>query len=1334
MGDLTGITPPSFDWQSNNLPTAFDNFEQYCKLIFTGPLSKKSDAEKVTFLLLWLGQEGIKVYNSWDLTDQEKAKPEVVFEKFKKHFEPKSNFRINRYHLHNYRQQSNESTDDFIARCKIQARKCKYTDAALHEKLIEQLILGTRHKKIQESLLKKDETLTLDTALDIARTYEATQMQLEELTNTGNVNVNYVRKHKSQSGTNVKYPQCGKCGLNHKEGDCPAKGTKCSNCGKLNHWKRVCRSKSKPQQPPRERYKPNANKQRGTNRAKRSVNELSNDQDLVEQNDQRETDIEFNVIHIDLNQSQAKHRDEIMAKLEIQVPNESRRCTLKVKVDTGAEGNILPLRTFKHIFPGKVDAKGNPLPNATKASPTKITAYNGSQISHLGICTITCQYNGVKTPVDFYVVDVNKQVIVGLQTSLKLKLVTINCNLQVTGCTPINNTDDLFRLYPDRFEGIGQFKGSYHIVIDKDAHPVVHPARRVPIHIQTAIKRELDEMLQLDVIAPVEEPTDWVSSLAYTQKTNGRWRICLDPKDLNKVIKRPHHHIPTLDEITHKFAGAKFFSKLDAKHGYWSIALDKPSSYLTTFNSPFGRFRFKRLPFGLSISQDVFQQRMDQVLEKCTGTASIADDVAVFGATEEEHDQNLHKLFKVAREHGLVFNRTKCEIKKSSINFFGIRYDAEGTHPDPEKIEAVEHLKAPESKHELQEFLGIATYLSPFIPNLSTHTANLRNLIRKDAKYEWQQTHQEAFEKIKEMICEEVTLSYFDPRKDTTLQVDASLNGLGAVLMQDSKPIYFASRSLTDAEKRYANIERELLAVVFACEKFHMYVYRKQFTVESDHKPLEMIYLKNLVAAPARLQRLLLRLQGYQMRITYKPGKEMLLADAMSRLNPLPSRETVAINGINMSFSYFSNGKLTELKQTTNEDQEMTALREQIINGWPEKQRSLPQPLRQYWSYRDELTVEEGGVIMKGQRILIPKQCRKDILTKLHDAHQGIVKCQLRAKSTVFWPKINRDIEELVRSCPICMENSKAQSAEPLQPHEIPTRPWQVIGTDLFTLDGSDYLIVADYYSKYTLIKSIPKGRSNSPTVVNLLKSIFSEHGIPERVISDNGPQYSSHIFKEFSQLWNFQHITSSPHYPQSNGFIERQVQTVKHTIKKAKQSKTDVHLAMLSLRATPIDNHLPSPGELLFNRKIRSSLPTKIHNTQPDRDKLSERLVERQSQQKINFDKGTRHLSPMIPGQVVRVKDPTSALWKPATISKQSTEPRSYEILTETGQTLRRNRRHLKETGEKMVPHATGEDLEPQHSQTPHKTNDSNQNTNHNKPYITRSGRIVKPRQILDV
>ena len=168
------------------------------------------------------------------------------------------------------------------------------------------------------------------------------------------------------------------------------------------------------------------------------------------------------------------------------------------------------------------------------------------------------------------------------------------------------------------------------------------------------------------------EPTNWVSSLVYAQKPSGKWRICLDPKDLNQAIKRSQHHTPTLDEITHKFSGSTIFSKLDARHGYWSVLLDEESSYLTTFNSPFGRYRFLRLPFGLCVSQDVFQHRMDQILEKCPGTVGIADDVGVYGTTEDEHDKHLHNLMSVARTHGLVFNPTKCEIKKDSITFFGL--------------------------------------------------------------------------------------------------------------------------------------------------------------------------------------------------------------------------------------------------------------------------------------------------------------------------------------------------------------------------------------------------------------------------------------------------------------------------------------------------------------------------------------------------------------------------------------------------------------------------------------------------------------------------------------
>jgi hypothetical protein len=268
-------------------------------------------------------------------------------------------------------------------------------------------------------------------------------------------------------------------------------------------------------------------------------------------------------------------------------------------------------------------------------------------------------------------------------------------------------------MYSDRFTGIGRFPGEYHINVDKTVPPVVHAPRRCPIHIKDEILSELDEMVKLEVIEPVTEPTDWVSSITSAKKPNGRWRICLDPKDLNKAIKRTRSHTPTLEEISHKLGGSTVFSKLDARHGYWSIVLDEESSLLTTFNSPgFGRYRFKRLPFGLNISQDIFQQKMDQILDRCPGTIGIADDVCVFGKDEVEHDANLHNLMRVAREYGLVFNPDKCQIKQESISFFGLIYDRDGVKSNPERIEAIQKLQAPTCVKELQQFLGIATYVS----------------------------------------------------------------------------------------------------------------------------------------------------------------------------------------------------------------------------------------------------------------------------------------------------------------------------------------------------------------------------------------------------------------------------------------------------------------------------------------------------------------------------------------------------------------------------------------------------------------------------------------------
>ena len=538
-------------------------------------------------------------------------------------------------------------------------------------------------------------------------------------------------------------------------------------------------------------------------------------------------DDHFEQLHFDDVSVKHDARDEVFATLKIKLRNGTRErpASLKVKVDTGAQGNILPLRTFRRMYPELLDANGFPATKSLRKCTTILTAYNGESIRHYGTLKIQCAHRQHGCDIEFYVADTPGPAITCLPSCRAMNLVVMNC--EVNTSTSQNDViyckEDLCRTYPDRFQGIGTFEGTFHITTDPTVTPVVHAPRRCSIHLHDEIRKELDIMVDLGVIAKVIEPTDWVPSLVYSRKwkSNGRLRVCLDPKELNKAIKRPHYRTPTLDEITHKLAGASMFSKLDARHGYWSVKLDDESSILTTFNSPFGRYCFKRLPFGLNLSQDVFQERMDNILEMCPGTIGIADDIGVFGRDAAEHDANLYHLTKTAQRHGLVFNDAKCEIKRTTIRFFGLIFDADGVHPDPERIEDIRRMKKQENATELKEFLIIATYMSPFIPNLSVQTATLRDLLKKDAEFNWNTSHDNAFEATKALVCREVTLAYFIPGADTVVQVDASGRGLAAVLLQGGKPIAFASKSLSECKKRYANIEREMLAVVFGCERFH---------------------------------------------------------------------------------------------------------------------------------------------------------------------------------------------------------------------------------------------------------------------------------------------------------------------------------------------------------------------------------------------------------------------------------------------------------------------------------------------------------------------------------
>ena len=258
------------------------------------------------------------------------------------------------------------------------------------------------------------------------------------------------------------------------------------------------------------------------------------------------------------------------------------------------------------------------------------------------------------------------------------------------------------------------------------------------------------------------------------------------------------------------------------------------------------------MPFGAKMSQDVFQMKMDLIMEQCPGVISIHDDIVVYGVSEEDHDANLVNLLNVAQIEGLVLNSKKLELKRPRVSFFGAEYSADGMHPCPKKIQGITEMTPPMDKQQLASFIGMVTYMGNFVPHLSHHTEPLRAMLKQEAVFAWDEMANASFQKIKDLIAKSATepLRYYDRRKPVTVQADASQRGLGACLLQDGQPIAYASKNLTDTETRYANIERELLAIVFACQRFNTYVLGRPFTVESDHKPLEMIHQKSLASAP----------------------------------------------------------------------------------------------------------------------------------------------------------------------------------------------------------------------------------------------------------------------------------------------------------------------------------------------------------------------------------------------------------------------------------------------------------------------------------------------------
>ena len=476
--------------------------------------------------------------------------------------------------------------------------------------------------------------------------------------------------------------------------------------------------------------------------------------------------------------------------------------------------------------------------------------------------------------------------------------------------------------FPHLFIGIGKLEGEYHIQLKPDSQPfALTTPRRVALPLLGKVKTELGRMLEEGVIARVEEPTEWCAGMVVIPKAHDAVRICVDLSPLNESVRRELHVLPSVEHTLGQLSDAKIFTKLDAQSGFWQIVLAEASQKLTTFITPFGRYCFKRLPFGISSAPEHFQRRMSQLLDGLEGVVCQMDDILVYAATQEEHDKRLYAVLQRLESAGLTLNTQKCEFAKQEVKFLGQIIDGNGVRADPDKVAAVTGMPAPTNVSEVRRFMGLVNHLGKYIPHLADKSRPIRELLNKNSAWSWGPQQGQAFSDIKRDLTTPPGLALYDATADTKVSADASSYGLGAVLLQrkdtaDWRPIAYASRALSDTERRYAQVEKEALATTWACEQFRDFLIGLTFQVDTDHKALlALLGSKRLDEMSPRIQRFRMRLMHFSFSIAHVPGKDLATADTLSRA-PMPQTHPQTRQADEQSIESFVNAVLSSLPIT----------------------------------------------------------------------------------------------------------------------------------------------------------------------------------------------------------------------------------------------------------------------------------------------------------------------------------------------------------------------------------------------------------------------------------
>lgn len=1067
------------------------------------------------------------------------------------YFAPHTNLVYEKHIFRRMEQKADETIDQFVMRLRSQAVNCSFADQ-------DGEILGQIIDKCQSTALRRrliEKPCTLKEAMDKARSMESAEKQAVEIENK-------IEEKQQVNKIEKKVITCYRCGRKgHWSTDkkCPGRNMTCEKCGLKGHATERCRTKNV------------AGKEKNTN-----TNKCRKKAYNVEEKSDDESEYAFTICEIS---NKNANLGEVMVDVQLGGVN------IQMMIDSGSNCNVVDKDTWSDLKKKRIRC------TSSKCDKQSIGVYGEFSVTILGRFETDIKLKSGRSlqKIEVNVIEKKGTPILGRNAAIQLGVLKVGENIHAISQEQMHITEQFPNIFSNKIGKLKNFQ--VRIPVNENVTPVVQPLRRIPFNVRESFEKELERLLNEDIIEKVEGPTPWVSPVVIVQKKSKEIRLCVDMRKANLAVIRERYQLPTFEELTLELGGAKWFSKIDIKMAYHQIELEEKSREITTFSSHKGLYRYKRLIFGISCAPEMFQRIIHQVYAGCTGILTFMDDIVVYGASVEEHDKRLAQFFTRTEEVGFTLNKEKCEFKKTRIKFLGHELSEKGVIPCKTNLQVIQEFRRPTSASEVRSFLGLVNFCGKFINNLATLNSPLRELTKSNQEFKWGREQEKAFQKLKESLTNCEVLGFFKKTAKTQIMTDASPVGLGAVLIQiqEGTPriIAYGSRSLTDVEKKYSQTEKEALSIIWGFERFKMYLIGKEFELITDHKPLEFIFSERSKPS-ARIERWILRLQPFTYKVIYRKGTENI-ADPLSRL--LVVEDIKQEDFVKWIAEKATPKSITtrEIEEASERDPILTEVRESLKKG------NFNEISKDFKAIKDELCTV-GKLVLRGTRIVIPKELTNRILTLGHRGHLGTTLMKRHLRTKVWWPKMDREVEEFCRKCYECQLVAAPEPPEPMVRTRLPERPWQHIAVDFMgpLPNGQNLFVMVDYYSRFTeviFMRQITTGK-----MLNEMKKIFSRYGYPECIHSDNGPQFTSEEYKNYIEINGMFSYKVTPIWPQANGEVERQNRSILKRMKIATTNGQDLEEAiqefLLAYHTTPHSTTGRTPASLFFGRELKNKLP----------------------------------------------------------------------------------------------------------------------------------------------